>query len=215
MAPLKLGENTQNEATRPATDASRRRLLRGGLAAAPVLLTLASKPVSATTCTSASSFSSLKLSGPGKTTVCGGKMPSAWQDPCNFKDWPSAYIPDDKNACQGSYQAPKNAVVTKFDEVFGSSGGYPSTSLVQMLALSNETGKDGLARYLVAALLNAEKGLTPASVLSVSMVKGLWADYVARGYCEPVGGIKWYPDYASPASPKGGLIAWLKTTMSA
>ena len=72
----------------------RRRLLRGGLASGTVLLSLASKPVSATTCTPASSFASINLSRPDRTYNCTGRTPGYWKQDCKFWDWPSPrYVP--------------------------------------------------------------------------------------------------------------------------
>jgi hypothetical protein len=104
---------------------------------------------------------------------------------------------------------------TTFDSVFGRQGGYGTKTLTEVLRLNSNSGRDGLARHLVAAYLNALKGLTPREVLDVPTVKSIWTSFVARGYFEPTAGIRWFPDYAEPASPSGGLIAWLKTTMPA
>jgi hypothetical protein len=70
-----------------------------------------------------------------------------------------------------------------------------------------------LARHIVAALLNAKSGKTPANVLSESMVKGVWADFVRLGYYEPTAGIKWYADSSSVPGGVGGITPWLKSTM--
>ena len=102
---------------------------------------------------------------------------------------------------------------TTFNSVFGTAGGYPKKSLSDVLSLNASTGRDGVASHLVAAYLNALTGKTPPAVLDVSIVKNIWASFVARGYYEPTAGIRWYPDYAEPANPRGGLIAWLRTTM--
>lgn len=204
----------------PAPHQGRRRLLRGGLAGGTVLLSLASKPVSATTCTPASSFASINLSRPDRAYNCSGRTPGYWKQDCKFWDWPSPrYIPTSTatTSCTGgnaNYVPPLGATATKFDAVFGSAGGYPGLTLVQVLSLpGNDAGRDALARHIVAALLNAAKGITPPEVLSEVTVKNIWASFVSRGYYEPVGGIKWYADYSVPSSPSGGLIAWLKTTM--
>jgi hypothetical protein len=48
-----------------------------------------------------------------------------------------------------------------------------------------------VARHVVAALLNAQAGLTPA--VTVRVVKGIWGEYVAKGYFEPTAGVQWGP----------------------
>jgi len=59
----------------PDTDASRRRLLQGGLAAAPVLMTLFSRPVlGQTLCRTESAFISGSESSPGPLDRCEDPM---------------------------------------------------------------------------------------------------------------------------------------------
>lgn len=199
---------------------SRRRFVRGGLAGAPVLLSVVSRPVAAAACSPASSFASVNMSRPRNTYTCGGRTPGYWKQDCKFWDWPVfKYIPSATattgcGAGDADYTPPFGAVASTFDSVFGASGGYPGLTLVQVLSLpGNDVGRDALARHIVAALLNAAKGVTPITVLSEVTVKSIWASFVSRGYYEPTAGIKWYADYAEPATPTGGLIAWLKTTM--
>ncbi len=202
----------------------RRRLLRGSLATGPVLMSLTSRAVATGgggggNCTPASSFASVNLSRPDRTYTCGGRTPGYWKQECKFWDWPDGYIPSSTptTGCTGgnaNYTPPYGGQATRFNDVFGSAGGYPGQTLVQVMSLpGNDMGRDALARHIVAALLNAAKGITPPAVLSVTTVKNIWASFVARGYYEPTAGIKWYPDYSEPSSPNGGLIAWLKTTM--
>lgn len=208
------------EAGSEALRASRRRFVRGGLATAPVLLSVVSRPVGAVGCSAASAFASVNTSRPRNSYVCGGRTPGYWKQPCKFWDWPVAkYIPS-ATAVTGcgnpdaNYTPPYNASATKFDTIFGAAGGYMNMTLVDVLNLpGNDMGRDALARHIVAALLNAAKGITPIQVLSETTVKAIWASFVARGYYEPTAGIKWYADYAEPATQTGGLIAWLKTTM--
>ncbi len=46
-----------------------------------------------------------------------------------------------------------------------------------------------MARHVVAALLNAAAGLSP--VLTVATVKGIWSEYITKGYFEPTAGVQW------------------------
>ncbi len=192
------------EAGVPATvHAGRRRLLRGGLATAPVLLSLTSRPVTATTtCTPASSHASINLSRPDTMYSCGGKKPTWWKDQTS---WPSGY----RRTTSGAGAA------TTFNNVFGSSGYSSSTTLLQVLQSSSTAARDRLARSCVAAVLNAAAGHTNGTVLSVATVKTMWSSVVSRGYYEPTAGIKWYETYSVPSSPTAGLIAWMDTTMPA
>src|SRR5438552_17349326 len=73
--------------------ASRRRLLQGGLAAAPVLMTLVSRPVLASsTCTTPSGFVSINASHPG-APVCDGNGPTYWYNVQST--WPSSHKTND------------------------------------------------------------------------------------------------------------------------
>lgn len=183
---------------------ARRRLLRGGLAAAPVLMSVASRPVmaggQAGRCTPASSFASINASRPDELYHCSGRTPGYWKQSQFFHLWPSPYKPQGNNA-------------TQFDDVFGAAGGYPGKTLLDVLSLEgNAGGRDALARHIVAALLNAASGKTPADVLSVSTVKAIWRDFVSQGYYVPTAGIQWYADHSVPAGT-GGIIGWLQVTM--
>jgi hypothetical protein len=187
---------------RSAALIARRRILRGGLGAAPVLMVSAPRSVMATTlnCVPASSFASINASRPDLLFSCSGRTPGYWKQPQWFSQWPAPY-------------APSGANPTTFDDVFGALGGYPGKTLLQVLELpGNSMGRDALARHIVAALLNAAKGLTPSNVLSVALVKTVWHDFVTNGYYVPTAGIKWYPDYSVPAGT-GGITPWLTSTM--
>lgn len=103
-----------------------------------------------------------------------------------------------------AYNPAPGATPTIFDSIFGATGGYAGKTLLDVLGLmGNPTGRDGLARHIVAALLNAAAGVTPPAVLSAQTVLDIWTSFVTKGYYEPTAGIKWdAPD----------LIDWLKTT---
>jgi hypothetical protein len=182
---------------------SRRSLLRAGLGATPVVLSVASQPVMATTgrCSSASAFGSINASRPSQVDYCGGCKPQYWKATVCHPRWPSGYRP----VTSGYTPA------TMFDECFGSRGGYYGKSLLWVLQTTG-TGKDEVARHCAAALLNAAKGLTPPTVLSVQTVKNVWGSYVRRGYYEPTAGIRWYAHSSTPAG-NGGIVEWLVSTM--
>lgn len=195
----------REKASGPASTA-RRRLLRGSLGAAPVLLTVASRPVLAAAgeCVSPSSHTSLNASGDNKTYPCSGRTPGFWKQSQKFAQWPAPYYP----VTTAGHPA------TRFDDVFGVFGGYPGATLLQVLETGgNDLGRDALARHIVAALLNAQKGWTPPTVLSVEMVKHIWSEFVRLGYYEPTAGVRWYADYAVPATAGDGIIAYLQSTM--
>ena len=69
---------------------SRRKLLRGGLAAAPVLMTVASRPVlGGTVCATASLTGSLAASHHTSVVICAGLTPEQWKS--LSAQWPSPY----------------------------------------------------------------------------------------------------------------------------
>ncbi len=165
----------------------RRNLLRGAIGAAPVMLTLVSRPVIGASCTSASAFGSINASRPGPVPSCSGRSPGYWK---NNASWPAGYIAAGSKA-------------TQFDDIFGTAGGYPGKSLLDVLGQGGG-GKTALARQIVGALLNAAaQGLIPPTVFSVGTVKTIWTSFVTNGYYSPTAGVKWN---------SGDIVTWLKTT---
>ena len=101
-----------------------------------------------------------------------------------------------------------------FKDVCGS-GYTDTTTLMNVLKIAVPTVKDRLAQYIVAALLNGRKSLTPSAVVNESTLKIMWTQAGAySGFYEPTAGVKWYADYSKPKGAGGGCIAWLKSTMS-
>lgn len=174
----------------------RRRLLQSGLAAAPVLLTMVSRPVLGQTCMRISRLGSLNGSfSPGTPPVsCTGYTPGYWKQAQHFSSWPSPYIPKTIVGV-GDRQA------TMFHPCFAGSQCAGKT-LLEVLDPSATADKSGLARHIVAALLNAQAGRTP--VLTVAKVKTIWQECTAKGYYEISAGVKCYPSE---------IVAYLKTTM--
>lgn len=182
--------NELPEAPQPPSkvQVGRRRLLRGGLATAPALLTLVNRPVMAADCRTASAYGSANLSRAGSAPFqCGGKKPATWSGLVDT-NWPPTAPPG-----------------TKFSAVFGASPAYGDKTLLEMVSLSDTGAR--LAKHLAAAYLNAVANppLTPAEVLSVWTVKEIWTKVAGTpGYYEPTGGIRWNSDQ---------VIAWIQTTM--
>src|SRR6266567_4408022 len=87
--------NSRSDPSPPSADpvAGRRRLLQGGLAAGPVLMTLVSRPVLAQqTCTTPSGFVSANASTAGRGVTCSGQNAAYWADYQNHP-WPSGFNP--------------------------------------------------------------------------------------------------------------------------
>ena len=162
----------------------RRRLLRGGLSAAPVIMTLASGPVSAGLCTTGSAYGSLNPSGVRSSATCGGRSPATWTS--SLGHWPIKAA-----ALFGTHFKPAlSDIKLTLKAVVDPSGGY-----------------DPVARNCVAALLNASSSppLTPASILDVTRVKAVWSSYATKGYFEPTAGIQWNA---------AKIVDWITTTYS-
>ena len=173
----------------------RRRLLQGGLAAAPVLLTLVSRPVLGAPCVSMSGTISGNTSHSLKHVIsCNGLTSGFWRQEQNFSSWPYPYIPK-------TVEGVGDRKATKFHPCFAGSQ-FTGKTLLDVLDPST-ADRDGLARYIVAALLNAQAGKTP--VLTVANVKTIWAECTAKGFFEPTAGVRWYPR---------DVVAYLKTTTS-
>ena len=171
----------------PDPKAARRRLLQGGLAAVPVLMTLVSRPVLAQQCTTPSGYVSLNASTAGRGVACSGHMPSYWANPQNFSAWPAGFKAINPDATL--FGPPQG--------VFANSPYSGDPTLLDVLnaaATPHNPTTDKVAMYVAAALLNAAAGLTP--VLSVQAVKGIWSEYGASGYgplgsFSPSSGAQW------------------------
>ena len=162
----------------------RRRLLRGGLGATPVIMTLASGPVSAGLCTTCSAFGSLHPSGKQPGITCGGRSPAVWDS--NPGQWPL-----NQNTLFQAYFTPAlTGTNVSFKDVLDPRRGY-----------------DAVARHCVAAVLNARTSppLTPATILGVSYAKMIWSSYATKGYFEPTAGIRWN---------SAKIVEWMSTTYS-
>ena len=178
----------------PVTPQGRRRLLQGGLGAAPLLMTLVSRPaLGRNQCFSPSGFVSMPTSQHGQPQFCMGRTPgfwkNSWDDKQAWKQWPPPYVAKGDNA-------------TKFTDYFAALPPMYVGSLTFLKALrAEDQGYSGpphdLARHIVASLLNVAKGWVP--VLTFDMVIGIWEQYVNTGggrigWYEPTAGVRWYHD---------------------
>ena len=149
---------------------SRRRLLQGALASAPVLMTLVSRPVLAqSTCTTPSGFVSANASHPG-AAHCSGNGPKYWYD--HQSAWPHDYNPHGKHFKH--YFDPDLSGNPKLTEVLNPAGGY-----------------NDVARYLVAALLNIGPPVLTPVLLYPYPLKHIWSEFAASGHFSPSSGASW------------------------
>src|SRR5438046_2665419 len=158
---------------RPA--AGRRRLLQGGLGAAPVLMTLTSRPVLAQQCQTPSGFLSGNASAAGGGVACVGRAHGYWKN-LSASQWPGPFQP-----------------TTLFNSVFNHPvyASYAGKTLLDVLELGGGP-PNNVARDIVAALLNAHAGYTPS--LSVGAVKGIWSEFITPASFSPSSGVHWSAD---------------------
>jgi hypothetical protein len=176
----------------PKSD-KRRKFLGASLSIAPVVMTVTSRPVLASTaCASASAGSANSTMA---MSVCSGLTCSQWK--AYAAQWPLPYCATDANT-RGQQATLYHCPVTGFSGAL-----FGDRTMLEVLDI-DEGGLDTRAagRYMVAALLNACAGRTP--VLDETGVRTMWNDLVNQGYYEPTAGVQWQ-------APE--IIAYIKTTM--
>lgn len=174
---------------------SRRSLLRAGAAASPVLLTLASGPVSATgtvNCMVASSFISVATflsRNPDKTVSCSTKNCEYWQEQARLVPTP----------------ADLNLTVAEF---LGSTGSSYNSHVLKDV-LNNPislSGTLGVLQHCLSLALSVKGGHVPnAGVINVNYIKTIWSSYNTN-----------HPNYRSPAGvvmTEAQLIDWMRVLM--
>jgi len=137
----------------------RRRLLQAGISAAPVVMTVASRPVLAqVACQTPSAAVSGNASGQ-TPTLCSGFSPSSWSSQAS---WPTYHKPS-----------------AKFNDFFSPDlSGNTNIKMKDVLTLAAPVGSNNeVAQYVLAALLNHESNKVPDSVLSLAAIKAIWAEY--------------------------------------
>jgi hypothetical protein len=212
-------QDDQSSTDKPMADIAggRRKLLKLGVGATPVLMALASRSAFACHSTTPSAFGSVCNSRPELLQSSNGRSPGYWKTHTGTSNWPKPYYSHSIRTGRTTTPA------TTFKSVFCASGA-PSpfsneTTLLDVLE-SGGGGSKAVARACVAALLNARSGRTPNSILSADdIVSNIWYQYATRSFYEPIAGIKWYSDTpqlpyipGSNTDGKGGIIGYLNTT---
>lgn len=197
--PSTLGGETPDGVELPqvgsAAGVSRRKLVRAGLAAAPVLAALKSNTVLAGdhTCVKPSSFSSLN---PANWVVSKGRTVDT-----NYECFSHGYWKKDDRAHPAPYNIkaksfflakPLNAPSGSYSAGFsgGSSSRFYGMTLSQVLNYGGNDDNTALARHLVAFFLTAvANGDDPNRVLlTTTQCKTIWAN---GGVWSPVPGMNW------------------------
>jgi len=189
-------ENSTGPSAAPSS-VSRRRILRGGLTVAPVVMSVASKPVLGSTVCQFASAAALSAgsNAMAKAQTCNGLRPDQWK--MLAAQWPQPY-------CGTSAGDPQEQATLYHCPATGFSGRiFGELTMLEVLDVGEGgPGLRGLGRYMVAALLNACCGRTP--VLNETTVRSMWNDMLNVGYYEPTAGVQWQ-------APE--IIAYLNTTM--
>ena len=199
-----LPEDSRKSPETPKSDA-RRRLLRAGLASAPVVMTIASRPVlGATACQSQSAGASANSAAARTVQMCSGLTPDQWK--MQAASWPSPYCGTNASQFGGASAfsfAQPSATLYHCPTTGFAGNTFGKNTMLEVLDMGeNSASLRGLGRWMVAALLNACSGRTP--VLTESAVRAMWNDMLNQGYYEPTAGVRW-------GVPE--IIAYLNTTM--
>ena len=189
----------------------RRRLLRGGLAAGPVIMTVMSRPVfGLPTCnySQASGAGSICTAPPVP-----GYSISYWS---RTTSWPTPYVCGSSGS--GGYQsfaqvAPSgqsgssgvNQGTLYHSSTTGLTGNvFGSHTMLQVLQGNAGGGAyKTLGRYVAAALLNAAAGRTP--FLAQASIQKMWNQDLTLGYFEVSPGVRWSTSQ---------IVSYLQSTMS-
>ncbi|WP_168735175.1 hypothetical protein [Pseudothauera rhizosphaerae] len=210
--------------TPPTHDVSglRRRLLRGGLSSAPLLLTLTSRPVLATYCTCPSAALSGTASHKEEDKPkCWGYSHKKWKHSAKEeidhrkKLWYSQHGGKDKSPGHGhddddddiSKYGPFTSwpipLTDPFHNYFpqGSHGryfksgqqGWKPLSLFEVMDLPGHADPSEIGAHFVSVLLNIRTGLVDPRAMTEQSLKALWSEYAQKGYYKPHAGANpWY-----------------------
>lgn len=183
----------------------RRNLLRAGVGAAPVLLTLVSRPVAAAdSCVVASSFVSVatyRSRNPTATTLrCSTRTIEEW--------YTQACLP-----ASGAPNVRPAVLSTLVYQLLGSTtSSYNGKALWEVLKNGTsgivQSGELGVLQHLIGMALNVQGGFAPvAGGVSVAYLQLVWQNYKSNAgyYRLPASGIDW-------DSPK--VVSWLRLLMN-
>jgi hypothetical protein len=161
---------------------SRRRLLRRGVGAAPVIATFTAMPVSASTCLMPSGFISVATFNSrhpnGLTNCSGGKSPSSWAA-THQNAWP-------EGVQKGSL--PNGGNGTKFNAIFDPDLLDNPSLYVLLNGYSGTADSKNVAAAIAALYLNAKSNVSIAQVFALEDILALWTNIATNlGYKPPTG----------------------------
>lgn len=157
--PVEMSQSDSEKGSEGA-DHSKRKLLKGLVTTAPVVMAMSSKPALANFCT-VSGFLSGNLSNPNGQTYCGGRSPGYWIN-----------------------HVPEKYVSTTFKDVFGANWGsdwMPDPTLYEVLKMGGGDDRFQFGAHAVAAFLNADPTMPPDYPLSVLEVGDMVGQILLSG----------------------------------
>lgn len=171
---------TQDSTPDSSVDHTRRKL--GAALGVSAVLTLASRPVLATNCVSASAAASGNLSHHGTPPTCTGKTPVAWVT---------------ANAGKTRHFHPQTTpTVTNGVFKTGSKANWGNKTLFQVMGATADNGNaaptpNPISAEFAATLLSIQGGLIPATVLTESKLINMWNEWMTTGAFAPKAGTSW------------------------
>lgn len=186
-------ETLKSQSDKDGVSENRRRLIRAGLAAAPVVLTLKSRSVLATgghNCIKPSAFSSLQAANMHLSRPVQNDFACLSHGYWKTHNHPAPYGDKTKSYFLAvPAGAPVGSVSAGFS---GDPGGFAGKTLEQVLNMGGG-GLTALARHTVATFLTAvHYGDDPTKVLLTSIqCRQLWSALAAGGTWSPFPGANW------------------------
>jgi hypothetical protein len=194
-----MGAGSERSSDAQALDARRRLLLRGGLGAAPLVLSMASGPVIAGQAYTASAKASAPLSGTTRGLyTCNGKSPQSWctKSGGQYVGWPCNAGTTQYHGST-SYQVWGTQCGTKLHkEVMNTYCGMNGYT-------KDTTALNKLAAHCAASVLNVNSNTVDARVLDKPKIQAIWDSCNATGTWSPTAGVNWTVD---------DVCNWMATT---
>jgi hypothetical protein len=163
------------------TSETRRRLVRGGLSAGPVLVTLTSRPVLATTCFSPSETLSGTLSHKsGDLPVCDGRSPGVWRQVAEGNAQANVVWPIPHTTLFTAY-------FTAYTPFYDSSKNRYMTML-EVMQLQGNGDPEKMGFHFIGALLNIMSNRVDPRALDVAGLQRMWNEYATTGKYIPFAG---------------------------
>ena len=82
-------------------------------------------------------------------------------------------------------------------------------TLGEVLTIGANQDTNKVAKHLIGAYLNTMGGngaVIPANVITEQGVRDIWAEYVLKGYYEPMASVKWYATQIKDYLKSNGIV---------